>query len=89
MAWEGPGVVASARKLIGVTNSLQAEPGTIHGDFGVEVGQNVVHGTDSPENGEHEIALWFKENGEHEIALWFKDSELMEWEQCITPCLRE
>ncbi|KAH9574558.1 hypothetical protein CY35_01G064100 [Sphagnum magellanicum] len=77
MAWEGPGVVASARKLIGVTNPLQAEPGTIRGDFGIEVGRNVVHGSDSPEN------------GEREIALWFKDSELVEWEQSITPWLRE
>lgn len=54
-ALEGPGVVASARKLIGVTNPLNAEPGTIRGDFGIEVGRNVVHGSDSPENGLREI----------------------------------
>lgn len=41
-AWEGPGVVASARKLIGVTNPLQAEPGTIRGDFAIEVGRWVM-----------------------------------------------
>lgn len=54
-ALEGPGVVASARKLIGVTNPLNAEAGTIRGDFAIEVGRNVVHGSDSPENGLREI----------------------------------
>ncbi|KAJ0969116.1 hypothetical protein J5N97_021993 [Dioscorea zingiberensis] len=67
MAWEGVGVVASARKLIGATNPLQAEPGTIRGDLAVQTGRNVVHGSDSPENGEREIALWFKEG---EICTW-------------------
>ncbi|PSR96753.1 Nucleoside diphosphate kinase [Actinidia chinensis var. chinensis] len=67
MAWEGVGVVASARKLIGATNPLQAEPGTIRGDLAVQTGRNVVHGSDSPENGEREIALWFKEG---EICEW-------------------
>ncbi|KAI5074526.1 hypothetical protein GOP47_0010487 [Adiantum capillus-veneris] len=77
LALEGPGVVASARKLIGVTNPLQAEPGTIRGDLGIETGRNVIHGSDSPENGEREIALWFKEG------------ELCEWEPTLTPWLRE
>ncbi|KAM7257484.1 hypothetical protein ACFE04_013225 [Oxalis oulophora] len=54
-AWEGVRVVASARKLIGATNPLQAEPGTIRGDLDVKTGRNVVHGSDSPENGEREI----------------------------------
>lgn len=52
--WEGAGVVASARKLIGATNPLASEPGTIRGDFAIEVGRNIVHGSDSPENGERE-----------------------------------
>ncbi|CAI9113040.1 OLC1v1013567C1 [Oldenlandia corymbosa var. corymbosa] len=55
MAWEGVGVVASARKLIGATNPLQAEPGTIRGDLAVQTGRNVIHGSDSPENGKREI----------------------------------
>ncbi|KAG4930282.1 hypothetical protein JHK86_047243 [Glycine max] len=54
-AWEGVGVVASARKLIGATDPLQAEPGTIRGDLAVQTGRNVVHGSDSPENGKREI----------------------------------
>ncbi|KAM7480126.1 hypothetical protein LguiA_028339 [Lonicera macranthoides] len=67
MAWEGIGVVASARKLIGATNPLQSEPGTIRGDLAVQTGRNVVHGSDSPENGKREIALWFKEG---ELCDW-------------------
>eukprot|EP00873_Tetraselmis_striata_P021746 jgi/Tetstr1/442010/TSEL_030191.t1 len=59
MVWEGKGVVKSARKLIGATNPLESEPGTIRGDFAIEVGRNVIHGSDSPENGEREAALWF------------------------------
>ncbi|PON45614.1 Nucleoside diphosphate kinase [Parasponia andersonii] len=74
MAWEGVGVVASARKLIGSTNPLQAEPGTIRGDLAVQTGRNVVHGSDSPENGKREIALWFKEG---EIVQW--TSALVSW----------
>lgn len=77
MVWEGKGVVASARKLIGATNPLVAEPGTIRGDLAVEVGRNVVHGSDSIENGEREIALWFKED------------ELTSWEPTIVPWLWE
>lgn len=56
--WEGKGVVASARKLIGATNPLASEPGTIRGDFAIEVGRNVIHGSDSPENGEREAGEW-------------------------------
>ncbi|KAG6557629.1 hypothetical protein Mapa_000910 [Marchantia paleacea] len=77
MVWEGPGVVASARKLIGATNPLNAEPGTIRGDFGIVSGRNVVHGSDSPANGEREIALWFKEG------------ELVEWEPTVLPWILE
>ncbi|EXC04025.1 Nucleoside diphosphate kinase 2 [Morus notabilis] len=77
MAWEGVGVVASARKLIGSTNPLQAEPGTIRGDLAVQTGRNVVHGSDSPENGKREIALWFKEG------------EICEWAPALAQWLRE
>lgn len=56
--WEGNGVVASARKIIGATNPLAAEPGTIRGDYAIEVGRNVVHGSDSTENGEREAGGW-------------------------------
>ncbi len=52
--WEGDGVVASFRKLVGATNPLSAEPGTIRGDFGRVTGRNIVHASDSPDNGVRE-----------------------------------
>jgi len=77
MVWEGPGVVKSGRKLIGATNPLESEPGTIRGDLAIEVGRNVIHGSDSVENGEKEVALWFKEE------------ELVDWNLHMLPWLRE
>jgi nucleoside-diphosphate kinase len=56
---EGPDAVASARQLIGATNPLEAVPGSIRGDFAVEVTFNLVHGSDSDESAQREIALWF------------------------------
>jgi nucleoside-diphosphate kinase len=67
MVWEGKGVVASARKMMGVTNPLNSEPGTIRGDFGVDIGRNIIHGSDAPETAVREIALWFKSE---ELASW-------------------
>lgn len=67
MVWEGEGVIASARKIIGATNPLTAEPGTIRGDYGVTVGRNLIHGSDAPETAQSEISLWFKEE---ELASW-------------------
>jgi len=59
MVWEGDGVIASARKLIGATKPLEAEPGTIRGDLAVNIGRNVIHGSDAPETAVFEIGLWF------------------------------
>ena len=60
MVWEGDGVIASARKLIGATKPLEAEPGTIRGDLAVNIGRNVIHGSDAAETAEFEIGLWFQ-----------------------------
>jgi len=57
--WEGKNVVATGRKMIGATNPQASEPGTIRGDYCIEVGRNVIHGSDSVENAQKEIALWF------------------------------
>jgi len=57
---EGKGVVAASRKLIGATNPLDSAPGTIRGDFGITTSKNLVHGSDSVESANREIALWFK-----------------------------
>jgi len=60
--WEGEGVVAAARKIIGATDPLNAEPGTIRGDFGVSIGRNLIHGSDAIETAQREISLWFSES---------------------------
>jgi nucleoside-diphosphate kinase len=67
MVWEGENVIASARTLIGATKPTEAQPGTIRGDFGIEVGRNLIHGSDAPETAQQEIALWFQEG---ELAAW-------------------
>jgi nucleoside-diphosphate kinase len=58
---EGQDAVKAARQLIGATNPLEAVPGSIRGDFAIEVGQNMVHGSDSPESAAREIGIWFPE----------------------------
>jgi nucleoside-diphosphate kinase len=59
LVWEGREAVAVARNLIGATDGAKAAPGTIRGDYGISVQNNLVHGSDSPENAALEIALWF------------------------------
>lgn len=77
MVWEGDGVVAAARKMIGATNPLTAEPGTIRGDFGVDIGRNIIHGSDAIET------------AQREISLWFSNDELVNWQPQIMPWLNE
>ena len=67
MVWEGEGVISSARKMIGATKPLEAEPGTIRGDLAVNIGRNIIHGSDGPDTASFEINLWF--NNE-EICDW-------------------
>uniref|UniRef100_A0A667H6E1 Nucleoside diphosphate kinase n=1 Tax=Lynx canadensis TaxID=61383 RepID=A0A667H6E1_LYNCA len=65
--WEGPNVVCSSRAMIGHTNSAEAAPGTIRGDFSVHISRNIVHASDSVEG------------AQREIQLWFQSSELVDW----------
>lgn len=58
---EGREAITVARNLIGSTDGAKANPGTIRGDFGISVQNNLVHGSDSPESAQNEIALWFDE----------------------------
>lgn len=60
MVWEGREAVAVARNLMGPTDGAKALPGTIRGDFAASIQNNLIHGSDSPENAAAEIALWFK-----------------------------
>lgn len=59
MVLAGPNAVAVCRKLMGATNPAEAAPGTIRGDFGLVMDANVIHGSDSPESAEREIAIFF------------------------------
>ncbi len=78
MIWEGPGAVKSARLMIGETNPLVSNPGTIRGDWAVEVGRNIIHGSDSVESAEREIALWFGDK-----------AGIVDWTPTNTPWVRE
>ncbi|BEV35317.1 nucleoside-diphosphate kinase [Synechococcus sp. M16CYN] len=60
MVWEGDCIISSARKIIGATKPLEAEPGTIRGDLAINISRNVIHGSDAVETAEFEINLWFK-----------------------------
>ncbi|CAO1629979.1 unnamed protein product [Jaminaea pallidilutea] len=59
MVWQGKDVVKQGRALLGATNPLASAPGTIRGDFAIDVGRNICHGSDSVESAQKEISLWF------------------------------
>ena len=63
MVLEGDSAVAAARQVIGATNPVEAAPGSIRGDFAIEVGQNMVHGSDAAESASREVGLFFPELG--------------------------
>jgi len=60
MVWQGEDAVSVCRNLMGKTNPKEAMPGTIRCDFGMQTGRNIIHGSDSPESAEREIAIFFK-----------------------------
>ncbi|KAM4632132.1 nucleoside diphosphate kinase 3 [Discoglossus pictus] len=72
MVWQGLDVVKTARVMMGETNPADSLPGTIRGDFCVDVSRNVIHGSDSRESAEREIALWFQPE---ELVCWQDHSE--------------
>jgi nucleoside-diphosphate kinase len=63
MVLEGEKAIEAARQVIGATNPLQATTGSIRGDYAIEMGQNMVHGSDGPESAEREVGLFFGERG--------------------------
>ncbi len=73
MIWEGTDAVKAARNSIGATNPAEADAGTIRGDLGMEIGRNLVHGSDSPENGVKEANLFF---AEEELVAWDRVTEV-------------
>ncbi|GAF65297.1 nucleoside diphosphate kinase [Bacillus sp. TS-2] len=62
MVWQGENVIKTARLMMGATNPIDAAPGTIRGDYATVMAQNIIHGSDSPESAEREIAIFFKED---------------------------
>ena len=71
MVWEGPQCIAAVRQTMGATRPTEAAPGSIRHDFSLEVGRNLTHASDSPEN------------GIHEVSLWFEPDELVSWERSV------
>lgn len=72
MVWEGNDAIAAARATMGATNPVAANPGTIRGDFGMEIGRNLVHGSDSPENAVKEVNLFFDAS---ELVDWNRNTD--------------
>ena len=72
MVWEGPNAVSVLRALVGATNPLNAAPGTVRGDFALQVTPNAIHGADSVENAKREMSIFFSPS---EIASYSKPTE--------------
>jgi nucleoside-diphosphate kinase len=72
MVWAGEDAIAAARATMGSTRPVDSLPGTIRGDFGMEVGRNLVHGSDEPENAKKEVALFFDKS---ELINWQRESD--------------
>ncbi len=68
MVWQGENVIATARTMMGKTNPQEAAPGTIRGDFGISMGKNIIHGSDSPDSAKREIGLFLEEGNLNEYS---------------------
>jgi nucleoside-diphosphate kinase len=77
MVWEGPQAIAAVRQTMGSTKPTEAAPGSVRHDFGLEVGRNLTHASDSVEN------------GLKEVNLWFQPEELVSWQRATDPWIFE
>jgi nucleoside-diphosphate kinase len=77
MVWEGPNAINAIRQTMGSTRPTDAAPGSVRHDFALEIGRNLTHASDSAEN------------GEKEIALWFTPQELVSWDRSVDPWIFE
>ena len=75
--WEGPNAVIAVRQTMGATQPTEAAPGSVRHDYGLEVGRNLTHASDSVEN------------GQAEASLWFTDQELVSWGRALDPWIFE
>lgn len=73
MIWEGPQAIAAVRQTMGATNPVEADPGSIRHDFALLISRNLTHASDSPEN------------AELEISIWFKPEEIVTWDRTVDP----
>ncbi|VDO92136.1 unnamed protein product [Soboliphyme baturini] len=73
MVWEGTEIIKASRSMLGATKPLESQPGTLRGDFCIDVGRNLVHGSDS------------LTSAEREINLWFKPEEICQWNRSLDP----
>ncbi len=71
MAWTGVEAISVARNIIGPTNGREAAPGTIRGDFAMDIGHNIIHGSDGEDTAAFELGLWFPEG----VVEWIRDAE--------------
>ncbi len=71
MAWRGADAISVARNIIGPTDGRKAAPGTIRGDFAMDIGHNIIHGSDAEETAEFELGLWFPDG----LVEWTPDAE--------------
>jgi nucleoside-diphosphate kinase len=74
MVWEGSNAINAIRQTMGATRPTDAAPGSIRHDFALEIGRNLTHASDTPENGEKEVALWFRPD---ELVVW--DRAIDQW----------
>jgi nucleoside-diphosphate kinase len=72
MVWEGPNAVAAVRQTMGATRPTEAAPGSLRHDFALEIGRNLTHASDTVDNGEKEVALWFRKE---ELVDWKRDTD--------------
>merc|ERR1712151_436406 len=77
MVWQGKDVVKQGRSMLGETDPLKSKPGSIRGDYSIDMGRNICHGSDSLESAKKEINLWFKEE------------ELVEWKSPLNGSIYE
>jgi nucleoside-diphosphate kinase len=78
MVWEGPNAIAAVRQTMGATRPLEAAPGSVRHDFGLEVGRNLTHASDSVQTALEEVALWFRPD---EIVAWSREIDRWVFEE--------
>jgi nucleoside-diphosphate kinase len=83
LAWEGDNVVETARKMMGATNPKDSAPGTIRGDFSIDLGRNIIHGSDSVASAERELKIFFSK--EELLPSWNRSTEGWVYENPKTP----